>query len=98
MNAPFARQSVAHTYSRHCNCDECFEAWLAMPEPTAKEREASARRFMAALAPSSGGELLTDRPVSFPDLADDAVAGLATDLLAQLGIQPPRILTDRGVR
>ena len=38
-------------------------------------------------------------PLDKPDAgkADDAVAGLATDLLAQLGIQPPRILTDRGV-
>jgi hypothetical protein len=59
----------AHAYSATCNCDTCFETWLAMPEPTPEEREAMARAFSLALAPSGGGELLTDWPkIIFPDL------------------------------
>ncbi len=72
MNAPFSMLTAKpedHPYSRTCNCDACFDAWLTMPEPTEAEREAMAREFMALVAPSSGGELLTDWPkVSFPDL------------------------------
>lgn len=80
MNAPFPtriepdRQAdeldrLAHPYSRTCNCDACFNAWLAMPEPTEAEREAMARAFSAALFPAGRGELVTDWPrFSFPDL------------------------------
>ena len=70
MNAqtPIRAATTGHPYSATCNCNECFETWLAMPEPSPEERKAMARRFMAIMAPSSGGELLTDHPVTFPDL------------------------------
>lgn len=63
------RMQDSHAYSARCNCDACFEAWLAMPEPTPAEREAMARAFSLAIAPSGGGELPTDWPaIIFPDL------------------------------
>jgi hypothetical protein len=72
-----------HPYSARCNCDACFNAWMAMPPPSPEEQERQARAFSLAVAPSGGGELVTDWPrPHFPDLdtADDAVGRLIADL------------------
>lgn len=73
MNAPtrkstFTTTKAGHAYSATCNCDECFETWMAMPPPSQEEQQRMARAFSLALAPSGGGELPTD----WPRLASDA--------------------------
>lgn len=83
LNREDAADEARHAYSARCNCDVCFDTWLAMPEPTPAEREAMARAFSLALAPSGGGELPTDWPaIIFPDLdrlSDDQLKAHSKD-------------------
>jgi hypothetical protein len=86
-----ATATPQHPYSRTCNCETCWQIFLTLPEPSEEEKQRMAREFMAAVAPSSGGELVTDWPkVSFPDL--DALAKGQRKFERDFGCEPARIL------